>query len=650
MSVTLKLPMTRFVAQVSNGCARSKYAYLAMQQDLEDGLKVCSWREAMAPVSSVTLTVNQLTKTDADKDDNGNWLNQSSYTAYLDDRYDAYKQAGDAIAANATMCGYAGMVAYRLTLPQSYRDNAGSVLSKLHLTVSRDRYCRSGLRLVAVLSDSAQPSYDWDVVRGDGANHGSMRAVLSQSDAAYLLAGRAAESEIEISGDALSTADKYQYLYIYLTLEDYTDYWEDYSVKEKRQYYIEGSGMLIPGRISVEFTGSVTADTVTGISIPVFAPQMTPNPMRMHEMAVGYLCGPDQFGNLNCCTNLFLLCLANRGFFDAKSSDDADTGYSTAERQRVYFREVVNRMLATVRYGSYDFLHRTAALGFTQIDPESGDNYFQADDLNKIAALPASNFDGSYNLLTTDDYEKIGGRYPGYFPLGVWAAPAFITKQLQFDEEGKAPGFYAGVNKHMLAMSYQAYLIPATESVRSKTVFRVFFGAVQDSGLDVSVLCWRSRSRDVYGGFGRAAMNTLASQADFWTGASKKIRGSVSGDGTSSSGIQLSAEAELIGEAIPEYEQTEYVEQGYFVRVSLPAGALEPGDVLILAPKINGLRGDWESRFVNGVSTEPIAMRAGLLRAYGAFNSSSTFISNSSGFGTLFGQLENAQVVDGQLI
>ena len=83
----LKLPVTRFICQHSIGCSRSKYAYLAMQKDLEEALKSCAWRESVAPATTVTLTVNQLTKTDAPKDADGRVIGQSSYTAYLDDKY-----------------------------------------------------------------------------------------------------------------------------------------------------------------------------------------------------------------------------------------------------------------------------------------------------------------------------------------------------------------------------------------------------------------------------------------------------------------------------------------------------------------------------------------------------------------------------------
>ena len=134
---TVKLPFIRFVKRVSNGASLSKYGYIGMMDQNADLIQSAPWVLAQSP-NSVTLTTNQLTKTDGIFDSTtGAWTTQPTYTAYMADTYDCFKQAGDAVARNATMCGYAGCVAYRFKLPTSETANA---LNSISLALQRDRY------------------------------------------------------------------------------------------------------------------------------------------------------------------------------------------------------------------------------------------------------------------------------------------------------------------------------------------------------------------------------------------------------------------------------------------------------------------------------------------------------------------------------
>jgi len=264
MSTTIKLPYIRYVRQVSNGSSRSKYSFLAMMRENAAALETAKW--ALAKSKTAELTVNQLTRTDGVfNPDTGEYTTVPTYTAYLDDRYDCFCQAGDAVKSRASLCGYAGIVAYRFTLPTT---NPGAIDS-LSLRIQRDRYLRSGVRAVAVLSNSATPSDDWSVIRGtasgsivspsvEGGEESGIESFgfLGQPDVAYLLAGRADEGTLTFDAEhfpALENAASYAYLYIYLSPEDLAGSWTWYNETDPRSYYIEGSAILVPADTTFTF-------------------------------------------------------------------------------------------------------------------------------------------------------------------------------------------------------------------------------------------------------------------------------------------------------------------------------------------------------------------------------------------------------------
>lgn len=267
MSATVKLESVRFVKRVSNGASLSKYGYIGMMQANAEALKAAPWRLASTPQDEVTLTTNQLSKTDGVWDTAaGNWATKPTYTAYMDDKYDCFNQAGDARQENATMCGYAGCVAYRFKLPEvPQEERDAQALESVTVSLQRDRYLRSGVRIAMQLSNSETPSANWDTeVRGEGSwcvkSQSTAPAegvvgvtsfgVLGQPDVSYLTASRADGATVTISTSNFSNFETRRYLYLYLTLEDPAGYWNMYKAHEKRQYYIEGSAMLL----DAEFT------------------------------------------------------------------------------------------------------------------------------------------------------------------------------------------------------------------------------------------------------------------------------------------------------------------------------------------------------------------------------------------------------------
>lgn len=283
MSSTVKLTSVRFVKRVSNGASLSKYGYIGMMQSNADAIIAAPWIMSSSLQSYITLTTNQITKTDGVfNDETASWTTKPTYTAYMADIYDCFAQAGDAVARNATICGYAGCVAYRFKLPTSASANA---LQSIELSLQRDRYLRAGVRIGLQLSNSDTPSEVWSVIRGE--DQGCVRSqstspgqdivgvssfgFLGQPDTPNLVASQSAAGTITFdTSTAFSDAMSYAYLWCYITLEDPAAYWNMYSETAKRQYYIEGSAMLIADGCSFTFESAPATQTSTGIIVRTF--------------------------------------------------------------------------------------------------------------------------------------------------------------------------------------------------------------------------------------------------------------------------------------------------------------------------------------------------------------------------------------------
>lgn len=265
-------PFVRFVRQVSNGLARPKSTFLSMMADNETKLRSAAWKETSVRASSTTT--NAVTATDGVWDkDLGDWSKKPTYTHYIDERYDAYLQGGDGVVSTATMCGYAGIAAYRFKLPSAW---TATTVEKVEIPVSVDKYLRAGARVSIVFSDDETPSNDWDVIRGvspvcwktdsaesdqDGvASFGYLGKALSP----YLTASVVENGTLTVPvADIPSLAsDKPAYMWIYLTTEDFTGRWTMYSKKSTRNYGIEGSAVIVGESVAVTFAAAVEPDEV----------------------------------------------------------------------------------------------------------------------------------------------------------------------------------------------------------------------------------------------------------------------------------------------------------------------------------------------------------------------------------------------------
>lgn len=245
-ATTLKLPFKRFVAQVSTGSPRPKSSYLALMAENLDALQACPWREAADVPASLT---------------------GHDFTAatQFSDSYDAFKLTGNYDSAAMTDVAYAGMAAYRFTIPDSAISGILPITG-VSLPIARDRFEAAGVHVSVALSSSAFPSDDWSVVRGSGAQAAS--AQLTQS-VAYLTAGSPASGTVALDLSGVTAGNPATFLWVYLTLEDYTSHWSMYNSKEQRLYSIEGSAMLVGDSAEITFGGDVTPDASSGAAFVV---------------------------------------------------------------------------------------------------------------------------------------------------------------------------------------------------------------------------------------------------------------------------------------------------------------------------------------------------------------------------------------------
>ena len=236
-TTTLNLPYKRFVAQVSTGAPRSKSTWQALMAENLEALKACPWREAVD--GPVALADHDFTR-----------------ASHFSDACDAFKMTGNYDSSAMTEVAYAGMAAYRFKVPASaLAEGAAVPVSSIALPLARDRFLKGGLRVACELTSRAAPSTDWNTVRGGESPAAS--AVLAQS-AANLLAGTAGAETVSADLSSAASGNPSAYLWIYVSLEDYTDRWEMYSAREQRLYAIEGSGMLVGDAAEVTFAGAVT--------------------------------------------------------------------------------------------------------------------------------------------------------------------------------------------------------------------------------------------------------------------------------------------------------------------------------------------------------------------------------------------------------
>ncbi len=530
MSTTLNLPCVRFVKRVTNGALFSKYSYLSMMTQNATALESAPWRMAGTPVREVTMPVNKVTQTDAEYDEYGVMTKSPSFTAFTSDAFDAYQQGGDARAETAMMCGYAGCVAYRFNMP----DSASSVpLESVSLLISRDRYCRAGVRVAVVLSNDAAPSDDWAVVRGTGSGaivsaHTSSDVdgvaswgFLAQSGIGNLISSRAADSALvfnSTSFPALATTGK-TYLWVYLSLEDYTSYWTMYNAKDPRYYSIEGGAMLVASKALFTFESAVASD----------GRMWTPVIDASFGGAATLTVDIEKLGNIGkslCCSGL------------------AITSYSEDAIAVLRNMDVVNAK-AHVSY------------------PVSNPNSEMAE-----ASIPISDCDVIGGILRGSD---VG--------LAVRSVSCTI-----FNKDSRAQSEDGEMISPTFALyKYRPFVVPSIHNEYTRLLIQHDNGIINKTtgydALECDILLWKSNSNAFFGTWREAAVSALASDVHFFSGSAKRISGSIVGDGELTNGVRVNAEATFI-QRIDMNGQS-----GNEMAVDLVT-PVKPGDVIIMVPVV----------------------------------------------------------------
>lgn len=566
MSSILNLPCVRYVKRVSNGALLSKYSYLAMMQQNAEALKTAPWRLAATQIREVSMPVNKVTETDAEYDESGVMTNPPSFTAFSSDAFDAYQQGGDARKETGTMCGYAGCVAYRFKLP----DSASSVpLEEVKLLISRDRYCRAGVRVALVLSNDETPSADWAVVRGEGS--GAIVSPSTASDApgvdswgflgqqgvGNLLSGRAAEDSITFKSSdfAALAATGRAYLWAYLTLEDYAAYWTMYNGTDPRYYSIEGSAMIVASKAAFTFAGAVVHDAeVYEDAWPVNdAGYETLIHNQLADNKIGAtLRQVAAYGNLLHCTRTSAIFIADgRGGFlnnldamPAKDMFDVETwpwGISAASNS--HFPPVPLSEFATL-----------ASVRMPFVDVTDGGSVIGKD----RAYSPNLHYFGFRLLRKSEDVGMDGP------PEGAELDPATCR-----------------LYPVTCAMwTYCAYYVPNGRS-SYKRMMLTHNNSTISAGLVCDLLVWRSSSRDFSAGLAHAALAALAKCPAFFTGSAGRIEGSFAGDGELSHTVSASA---TLLQRIPCASMVHA--SPYQTDVELK-DSVKPGEILIIVPSVS---------------------------------------------------------------
>lgn len=578
MGSILKLPCTRFVRQVSNGVAMSKYGYNGMMQKNAEAIKSAPWRKAVCSPDDVALTVNKVTETDGVWDAaTGTWIKKPTFSAYMKDHYDCFKQGGDAVKELATFCGYLGMCAYRFTLPT---ENPGAI-EELRLMVQRDRYLRSGVRIAIEINSSASPSDDWATIRGEktgmfaspSASSDALGVAswgfLGQGEVPWLLAGRALDGMLEVTPvdfAGLADAATAKYLWVYMSIEDAADRWNLYSSTEERYYSIEGSAALVASCCEFAFsTNAVAPDfddesadevdftwTVENSSWPTSV-----TPIVLHEEI-----GDDELSQVLCRFGSFALCKGVSGLV---------TSHTAADGLGALW-EIMSKAPGALLFDTFE---RSKAALSRRIG--AADEWYSPSQMLRLGGVPCAGA-GTFCMMAV------------FRCCGETASDC-------------VSGYSSRLTSQMfLGATMSAVSLGKPEYTRIR-LFADEFDAAKAVGCRVSVNVWKSDSPAFFGGFANVALQSLMANPALFTGADKTVTGSATeslwpdaakneaGDFVcvgSPESVTISATAELLGNlSLSDAVEAVNPATGLVSRaLDLTGISVKPGDVIILAPKI----------------------------------------------------------------
>ena len=554
---TINLEYTRFVKQTSNGSARSKYGYLGMQQELLNQIQTTPWKQASCANNLVGLVTNKVTETDEVKDEQGAIVKPASYTALLKDNFDAFKQGGDANKEDATFCGYSGAVCYRFELPQNYNSNISSIKMK----IAASRYLRSGVRVAVELRSTDYPSDNWNVIRGENTNAivteheisdvEGVRSwgVLGQKNANTLLQSQAREGEIVFDSETyptLGTTARHKYLFVYLTIEDMTDYWVLYDNNTPRYYSIEGSAMIIGSTFNVTFVGDVSPSTTKWYDSFFITQDMVLPNVKYSSKGKGEEGYVQEWGN-------FVKGIMRSEMLVMRTiRDDNGAGYPSLKDASVSLG-ILQRFDKFPRQNFFDFEGDHLAT-YTADSP-------LVSNMGIFSGIKAGfTWDASGWNTTTPFRNEIQVRFRGYGNISSTLTQGRVAS--------------AG------SISFTSRFVVAGTGLPAYRRIRMVVTPTILGDIEMGVNVWKSNSPDILGIWGIAAASALCSHQEMFTGSSSFVSAELKGDGQKTSEMTLTANAKLIG-TIP--VKSEAAQQT--LEIALGEDVL-PGEVLILAPKL----------------------------------------------------------------
>jgi hypothetical protein len=181
--------------------------------------------------------------------DNGGVPNHTGTLTATSEQYDAYAFCGDHDAVTGDHKAFAGAVAYRVQLPAAAF--AGGVnIQSVAVTVNGDPYLVGGARVSVVNNSSTTPAADWATHFAGTANSSAIaeRTTATVSGVTrWYPTSEAATLVLSVGG-----TQAYEYIWIYLHLEDYTT--------TSRIPWVEGGASLSPV-ITVTFANAVAGLT-----------------------------------------------------------------------------------------------------------------------------------------------------------------------------------------------------------------------------------------------------------------------------------------------------------------------------------------------------------------------------------------------------
>ena len=184
-------------------------------------------------------------------------------TFALNDKYDAFKMSSTT-SGSGIETAYAGMAAYRLKIPDD-AISGSHYIKGLTVTLGADKFAYSGIKVAVHATDDTTPATSWEILRTGAigstvdtskefATYDADPEVSGVLDAPEASVSSATNKAQSFVFDLSAIADNYAYLWIYISMYNYTDY------RANRPYWVEGSGIINGATAVVEFDASVTAD------------------------------------------------------------------------------------------------------------------------------------------------------------------------------------------------------------------------------------------------------------------------------------------------------------------------------------------------------------------------------------------------------